>query len=112
VAWQSACRRAGLPIGRADGFIFHSTRVTAVTDLRAGGMDEADAMKITGHKTAFVFRHYDLGDVDALRARLAASRATAATVTALRDRRRQRVARTTADDSCTATAQQPAAIAD
>src|SRR5437762_5066908 len=35
-------------------------RNTAATDLRAGGMDEADAMKITGHKTAHVFRHYDL----------------------------------------------------
>ena len=37
-------------------------------------MDEADAMKITGHQTAHVFRHYDLGDVNVLRERLARSR--------------------------------------
>jgi hypothetical protein len=30
-------------------------------------MDEADAMKITGHTTSHVFRHYDICDVDALR---------------------------------------------
>ena len=29
----------------------------AATNLRAGGMDEADAMKVTGHQTAHVFRH-------------------------------------------------------
>jgi len=27
--------------------VFHNTRNTAATNLRAGGMDEADAMKIT-----------------------------------------------------------------
>jgi hypothetical protein len=44
---------------------------------RAGGMDEVDAMKITGHKSAHVFRHYDLGDVASLRERLATARAYA-----------------------------------
>ena len=53
--------------------------------LRAGGMDESDAMKVTGHQTAHVFRHYDLGDVDALRARLSAARARAARVRPLRE---------------------------
>jgi hypothetical protein len=37
-------------------------------------MEEADAMKITGHQTAHVFRHYDLGNIDVLRERLAGSR--------------------------------------
>jgi hypothetical protein len=37
--------------------------------------EEADVMRITGHKTASVFRRYDLGDVDALRSRLSAARA-------------------------------------
>jgi hypothetical protein len=41
-------------------------------------MDEADAMKITGHQTAHVFRHYDIGNVEALRERLTRSRATVA----------------------------------
>jgi integrase len=73
-AWATACRKAGFPVGRkAGGFVFHHTRNTA-TNLRAGGMEEADAMKITGHQTAHVFRHYDIGDVDALRERLARAR--------------------------------------
>jgi len=44
-------------------------------------MDEADAMKVTGHQTAHVFRHYDIGNVEALRERLARSRATVARLT-------------------------------
>jgi L-ascorbate metabolism protein UlaG (beta-lactamase superfamily) len=44
----------------------------SVRNLRAGGMDEADAMKITGHTTSH--RHYDICDVDALRDRLTHAR--------------------------------------
>ena len=61
--------------------MFHHTRNTAATNLRAAGLDEADAMKITGHQTAHVFRHYDIGNVEALRERLAHSRATVARLT-------------------------------
>jgi len=53
----------------------HHTRNSAVTNFVAAGLTEGDAMKMTGHQTAHVFRHYDLGDVEALRARLAARRA-------------------------------------
>jgi len=78
-AWARACKDAGLPAGRrGGGYVFHHTRNTAATNLRAGGMEEADAMKITGHQTAHVFRHYDIGDVEVLRDRLARSRATIA----------------------------------
>jgi hypothetical protein len=78
-AWAAACRAAHLPVGgAAGGYIFHDTRRTAATTLRAGGMDEARTMKITGHKTAHVFRQYDLGDVERLREELAQARATAA----------------------------------
>ena len=38
-------------------------------------------MKISGHQTAHVFRHYDIGNVEALRERLACSRATVARLT-------------------------------
>jgi hypothetical protein len=37
-------------------------------------MEEAEAMKITGHTTTHVFRHYDIGDVEALRERLGRAR--------------------------------------
>jgi len=81
-AWRAACKAAGFPVGRkAGGYVFHHTRNTAATNLRAGGMDEADAMKITGHQTAHVFRHYDIGNVEALRERLTRSRATVARLT-------------------------------
>lgn len=84
-AWRTACRAANLPAGRkAGGYVLHHTRNSAATNLRAGGMDEADAMKISGHQTAHVFRHYDLGNVDALRTRLAQARTKAATVTRMR----------------------------
>jgi integrase len=77
-AWATGCSRAKLPVGRdADGYIFHDTRRTAATSLRAAGLEEADVMKITGHKTTAVFRNYDLGDTEALRDRLAAARAEA-----------------------------------
>jgi hypothetical protein len=75
-AWATACARAGFPVGRkTGGFVFHHTRNSAVTNFVAAGLSESDAMKMTGHQTAHVFRHYDLGDVEALRARLAARRA-------------------------------------
>ena len=60
----------GCRSGRRVVYVFHHTRNTATTDLRAHGMQEADAMKVTGHRTAHVFRHYNLGDVEALRASL------------------------------------------
>jgi hypothetical protein len=79
-SWDSACTRAGLPVGRkAGGLVFHHTRNSAVTNLVASGLSEGDAMKITGHTTAHVFRHYDIGDVEALRERLAQRRAYVAT---------------------------------
>jgi integrase len=77
-SWAAACKAAGFPVGRKHGgFVFHHTRNTAATNLRAGGMDEADAMKVTGHQTSQVFRHYDLGNVDVLRERLAQARSYA-----------------------------------
>jgi integrase len=75
-AWTSAVERAGFPVGRkAGGFVFHHTRNSAVTNLVASGVPEGDAMKVTGHQTAHVFRHYDCGNVEALRERLAQRRA-------------------------------------
>jgi integrase len=86
-AWKAACKKAGLPPGRkVGGFVFHHTRNTAATNLRAGGMEEADAMLVTGHTTTHVFKHYNLGNVEALRARLSKARATSRKVASLRSR--------------------------
>jgi hypothetical protein len=88
-AWATACAAAGFPVGRKEGgFVFHHTRNSAVTNLAASGIGESDAMKITGHTTAHVFRHYDIGDVEALRERLAQRRAYVAALP-----RRRRVTR-------------------
>jgi integrase len=65
-AWASAVARAGLLDLR-----FHDTRRTAATRLRANGADEATAMKITGHQTSYIFRQYDLGDIEKVRAAMA-----------------------------------------
>jgi integrase len=74
-AWAAACKAAGFPVGRKHGgFTFHHTRNSAVTNLVASGITETDAMKVTGHTTAHVFRHYDIGDVEALRDKLARRR--------------------------------------
>jgi len=86
--WATACAAAHLPVGGvAGGYVFHDTRRTAVTMLRAGGMEEADAMKITGHKTAHVFRTYDLGNVERLREQLTHARTVAAERARFRGRR-------------------------
>jgi integrase len=84
-ALKSAVLAAGLPFGRKNGgIVFHCTRSTAATDLRAGGMDESDVMAVGGWKTRSVFETYNLGDVEKLRERLATSRARRGTVVPLR----------------------------
>jgi integrase len=77
--WASACAAADLPVGTvAGGYVFHDTRRTAATMLRAGGLDEARTMQVTGHKTVHVFREYNLEDVEKLREELTKARAVAA----------------------------------
>jgi integrase len=76
--WARACAGADLPVGTvAGGYVFHDTRRTAATTLRAGGLDEARTMQVTGHKTVHVFREYNLEDVEKLRDELTKARATA-----------------------------------
>src|SRR5438093_8981168 len=83
--WRAAVKAAGLPVGRrGGGVVFHCTRSTFATDARAGGMSEGDAMAVGGWKTRAVFDRYDLGDVEALRERLAASRGRRGKVVPLR----------------------------
>ena len=110
-AWQTACTQASLPVGRKNGgYVFHHTRNTAATNLRAtGNMSIDDVMQVGGWKTAHVVRHYDLGNVEALRERLGRARRKVAAVTGPRDRRQQRVPGHESAGSCTAAAQQEVA---
>jgi integrase len=73
-SWSKACMIAGCP-----GMLFHDLRRTAVRDMIRGGVQQAVAMSITGHKTDSIFRRYNITSTDdkreALR-RLAAYRAS------------------------------------
>jgi integrase len=60
-AWATACREAGCPC-----MLFHDFRRTAARNLTRDGLSEEQAMTITGHKTASVFRRYNIvteGDI-------------------------------------------------
>jgi len=60
-SWQTACRAAGL-----NGRLLHDFRRTAVRNLIRAGVQQAIAMKITGHKTDSIFRRYLIVDEELL----------------------------------------------
>jgi integrase len=60
-SWQRACRLAGMP-----GKLIHDFRRTAVRNLIRAGVQQAIAMKITGHKTDSIFRRYLIVDEELL----------------------------------------------
>jgi integrase len=70
--WRSAVQRAGFTVGRADGFVFHNTRHSAVTNLSNAGVPAHDAMEISGHRTRSVFDRYSIGTEKQQRAALRA----------------------------------------
>jgi integrase len=55
-AWRNALEAAGLPSER----LFHDLRRSAARHLRMAGASETEAMKVTGHKTASMFRRYSI----------------------------------------------------
>ena len=78
-SWMSACRAAGL-----EGKLLHDFRRTAVRNLIRAGVQQAIAMKITGHKTDSIFRRYLIVDEELL------AQATGAVAELLGDSRRSR----------------------
>lgn len=60
-SWKSACRAAGMP-----DRLVHDFRRTAVRSLIRAGVQQAIAMKITGHKTGSIFRRYLIVDEELL----------------------------------------------
>jgi integrase len=60
-SWKTACRAAGLP-----DRLVHDFRRTAVRNLIRAGVQQAIAMKITGHKTGSIFRRYLIVDEELL----------------------------------------------
>ena len=66
--------------------MFHHCRNSAATDLAAAGLTIEDVMAVGGWKTAAVARRYNLGNLDALRARIVASREQLGKVVPMRRR--------------------------
>jgi integrase len=59
-AFQSACRKAGIPCGRkeADGVVFHDIRRTVKTWMLSAGVDKAHRDLILGHSLQGMDAHY------------------------------------------------------
>ena len=61
-AWEVATAKVGL-----SGLLVHDLRRSAVRNLRRAGAFEEQAMKITGHRTASVFKRYNITSEDELK---------------------------------------------
>jgi integrase len=86
-AWKNACIAAGCP-----GRIPHDFRRSAVRTFVRAGISEKVAMSMSGHRTASVFKRYDIvseGDLTDAAAKLdaAANRDSSVTVVPKRPRR-------------------------
>jgi len=90
-AWADACEAA-----KAPGLLFHDLRRSAVRNMmKSREVDQAVAMRITGHKTDSVFRRYRITDESDIERALAKTqesirRAPASTVADMEQARQER----------------------
>jgi integrase len=56
-AWKTATAKAGI-----EGLLIHDLRRSAVRNMMKAGAQQAEAMKISGHKDASVFQRYNVID--------------------------------------------------
>lgn len=68
--WHRACRLAGLD----RRILLHDLRRSGIRQLRALGVDQAVAMRISGHKTDSIFRRYAIVTTDDVREALERNR--------------------------------------
>jgi integrase len=73
--WRAAC--AKLKLGVYDektrmyrGAQLHDFRRTAATNMNAKGVNESNAMAVTGHKTSSMFKRYGIEGLESQRAAL------------------------------------------
>jgi integrase len=71
-SWRSAVERSGFTVGRADGYVWHNTRHSAVTNLTNAGVPRHEAKTVSGHTTDEVFNRYAIGTEQQQRAALRA----------------------------------------
>jgi integrase len=62
-SWAIACKKAQLP-----GLLVHDLRRSAVRSLIRAGVSQTVAMKLPGHRSAEMFRRYDITSADDLAA--------------------------------------------
>lgn len=106
--WEKACHAAklgvrtkmepkkegGYPWYKYEGLLIHDLRRSGVRNLRKAGVPESVIMKISGHKTAEVFRRYNIVDASdvsaAMRSRELSGSSDSSVTVSSKSRRRLR----------------------